>query len=60
MNEVSSPEPVAAVETWRINMDDEIDLREYVAVLIRWWREIFVITAAVSIWQPARCLWLIS
>ena len=36
-----------AAESWR--MDDEIDLREYLGVLIRWWREIGLVTVTAAV-----------
>ncbi|MBX3012071.1 MAG: hypothetical protein KF832_11220 [Caldilineaceae bacterium] len=40
-------ERVPAPDTWAA--EDEIDLRQYVDVLIRWWREIVVITLGVMV-----------
>lgn len=37
----------STADSWR--MDDEIDLREYLEVLIRWWREILLVTGAVAV-----------
>lgn len=50
---VSNPEPmhpatpVPAVDAWA--MEDEIDLREYVDVLVKWWREIVLLALAAAI-----------
>jgi len=41
---VQTPERVQAQDAWAA--EDEIDLRQYLDTLIRWWREIVVITLA--------------
>jgi uncharacterized protein involved in exopolysaccharide biosynthesis len=39
--------------------DDEIDLRQYLDVLIRWWREIVLITAGVAV-LAAVAIWIVE
>ncbi len=39
--------PPSPAEVWR--MDDEIDLREYIQVIIKWWREIALLTIAAAV-----------
>lgn len=44
VNTLETPQPT---ETWPA--DDEIDLRQYLDVLIHWWREIVAITAGAAV-----------